>query len=718
MYVLKKYAKTSVRILGGYLNNISFTLKMAAITIIVGIAISSVLNHFHGKILKETFNEQLYERLKNQASEDRQKFDDYFLSYHRTVELLVSRYALILYVERVSWGKASWDGGKPVIIYSEIPPWLPNVVVLKRLESIEYALLYDEKERLREAYNGTPDPMPVSLTSLSNLIIRLSLGQSFLTKLDNVKYVISSERVSDGNGKKIATLVIVHRISDDLLIDAVGSIEGRSTVVLADGQDHAILATNKPDLILHGVKLEDLKDKFMFTGESFLNYGESEVKLMFASLIPLDEVNNLSTKILSGSLRFNILTALALILSFVTIMLYVMRRIGKLDVYIADVSRQHLGLEPPESVNGDQLLALEKRFYRLFDEIVLSRKSLEEKASDLEKANRELKESTAYMIQVEKLSALGKLTAGVAHEVNTPLGVIRASNANIHDAINYTLNHLPKLIQFLSSEMLLKFFDLIERSTTSKKVVSTKEERKFRKVLIEQLGAEGIDEAEVFADTLVDMGIYENIGPFLPLFKGDGSLFILKTAYNISELYINSKNIATAVNRAAKIVFALKTYAHHDSSDKTVLSDIIENIEIALTLYYNKFKHSVEVIRDYQKIPQVQCYPDELNQVWVNLIHNALQAMAYKGVLKVEVYRDSGNVIVKITDSGCGITGEIKERIFEPFFTTKPIGEGTGLGLDICNKIIKKHNGVINVESEPGRTTFSVYLPISKPEET
>jgi signal transduction histidine kinase len=142
-------------------------------------------------------------------------------------------------------------------------------------------------------------------------------------------------------------------------------------------------------------------------------------------------------------------------------------------------------------------------------------------------------------------------------------------------------------------------------------------------------------------------------------------------------------------------------------------SNIHEGLETVLTLYYNKIKHTVEVRRQYGRIPPVACYPDELNQVWTNLIHNALQAMEYRGTLTIRTEAQDQDVAVSITDSGSGIPEDVRQRIFEPFFTTKPQGEGSGLGLDIARKIVEKHQGDIQVESRPGETTFSVKLPIT-----
>ena len=145
--------------------------------------------------------------------------------------------------------------------------------------------------------------------------------------------------------------------------------------------------------------------------------------------------------------------------------------------------------------------------------------------------------------------------------------------------------------------------------------------------------------------------------------------------------------------------------------------NISQGIETVLTLYQNQLKHGVEVVRNYQsQVPDVLCYPDELHQVWTNLVHNSLQAMDNKGILSIDIVQQDKWLQVRITDTGKGIPPEILPKIFEPFFTTKAVGEGSGLGLDIVRKIIEKHQGKIDVNSIPNQTTFTVFLPMNLPD--
>jgi signal transduction histidine kinase len=142
---------------------------------------------------------------------------------------------------------------------------------------------------------------------------------------------------------------------------------------------------------------------------------------------------------------------------------------------------------------------------------------------------------------------------------------------------------------------------------------------------------------------------------------------------------------------------------------------VAKSLEITLTIMNHKLKKGVTVQRDYQRIPfLVNSFGSELNQVWTNLIDNAIDAMGGKGELRVRTYRDDSFVVVEIGDSGPGIPPDLQEHIFEPFFTTKAVGQGTGLGLDTVQRIVKKHQGSIQVESHPGDTRFQVWLPLAE----
>jgi signal transduction histidine kinase len=172
--------------------------------------------------------------------------------------------------------------------------------------------------------------------------------------------------------------------------------------------------------------------------------------------------------------------------------------------------------------------------------------------------------------------------------------------------------------------------------------------------------------------------------------------------------------IESGTSRISDLVGAIKEYTYMDQTPLQNV-DIVKSLETTLTILNHKLKHGVVVERDYQKIPLlVNSFGSELNQVWTNLIDNAIDAMGGEGKIRVRTYRDDNCVVVEIADNGPGISPDVRSHIFEPFFTTKGVGEGTGLGLDTVQRIVKKHRGNIQVSSKPGDTRFQVWLPLAE----
>ena len=336
-----------------------------------------------------------------------------------------------------------------------------------------------------------------------------------------------------------------------------------------------------------------------------------------------------------------------------------------------------------------------------------------QQARELTQALQELQQSQIQLIQGEKLAGLGQLIAGIAHEINTPLGTIKTAVGNMSRALNQALEQLPDFYQLFNASEQRQFFDLIELASNSSTLVTIRQKRTLKKSMVERLKLHDLQDADWIADRLIDIGIYgDEIEQFISLLKHDNCELILHLAYNLVRLPNNSSTIETAVERVTKIVVALKNYARYDNSDRSYQVEIVEGLETALELHHSQLKHNIEVIRNYQSIPAVWCFPDELIQVWTNLIHNAIQAMQGKGILTISTFQEANEVKVQIIDSGSGICEQIQAEIFNPFFTTKPIGQGNGLGLYICRKIIDKHEGRIELESQPGQTIFTVCLPI------
>lgn len=328
----------------------------------------------------------------------------------------------------------------------------------------------------------------------------------------------------------------------------------------------------------------------------------------------------------------------------------------------------------------------------------------------------ELRKSYTQLINSEKLAALGQISAGVAHEINTPLGAIKSSSEESVRGFKEMREVLPRLLQQLPSEQekdqLMIFLVTVQPEM---RFLTTKEERENKRSLTTELSELGVEHARFVAERLVKVGIYNVNEPMKQFcdrpYFGD----IVTVLYDLLNQQRNNNTIQVAVEKASRIVQALKTYLHTSNSEERESINLEKNIDVVLTIYNNRLKQGVEVVKEYDEVPEILGYSDKLNQVWTNLIINAIQAMDGKGVLTIGIKKNRGFVKVSIGDTGCGIPKIIQSKIFDTFFTTKISGEGSGLGLDIIKRILEEHGGRIYFDSEENQgTTFFVELPIDK----
>ncbi|MBF0280903.1 MAG: response regulator [SAR324 cluster bacterium] len=324
----------------------------------------------------------------------------------------------------------------------------------------------------------------------------------------------------------------------------------------------------------------------------------------------------------------------------------------------------------------------------------------------------QLKNTREQLIDSEKMAALGHLVAGIAHEINTPFGVIQSTINHLSS----TFANIAELLQFsqnLTADQLSLFLELLKDADSPGQRLSTREERQHRRTLSSRLETMGFSNATELAVIMIDIGILEHFEKYESFFREPKAMELLEIVRKGKKQRDGLDDMKIAIERVSKLIFSLKNYTRGDfSGGEKAEVNIEKTIETVLSLYNHQIKQGVEVIRNFEPVPMVSGYEDELIQVWTNLIHNGLQAMRHQGQLEICIKSGDAHVSVKITDSGAGIPAEIQKDIFKPFFTTKPPGEGTGLGLEIVKRIVDKHKGNIRLESAPGKTAFTVSLPL------
>jgi signal transduction histidine kinase len=347
----------------------------------------------------------------------------------------------------------------------------------------------------------------------------------------------------------------------------------------------------------------------------------------------------------------------------------------------------------------------------------LSSSLQKKKLRDLEKMYLQ---QEVMLRQSEKLATLGKLSAGMAHELNNPAAASQRAAVQLQASfarLQQTYLELRKLSLTGAQLDILEALDKTAQARAKKPVfIDLLARSDYESEMESQLQELGIENAWEIAPELVNLGYDKaEIKKLAESFSPAQFRAAIDWLNSSSNIYSLSEEIYQGTGRISEIVKALKEYTYLDQAPIQMV-DIHEGLDNTLIILRSKLVPGVIVTCDYDPdLPAIEAYGSELNQVWTNLIDNAIDAMDGKGEITLRTRHDSRSVIVEIEDKGAGIPEEIQKHIFDPFFTTKPPGKGTGLGLNISyNIIVQKHQGSISVSSKPGKTCFEVRLPLRR----
>lgn len=321
-------------------------------------------------------------------------------------------------------------------------------------------------------------------------------------------------------------------------------------------------------------------------------------------------------------------------------------------------------------------------------------------------------------LQLEKVSALGNLSAGIAHELNNPASAINRISSELSNRLFLNIELTEKmLIQKINAEHIQYLRKIIESKDRLPKIkLSALQRMNKEDDLLHWLNEKGIPADQQVVETFIEAGFSgEDLETLAGNVPGEELVLILLWIENLLSSHRIIEDLAEASSHISNLVGAIKSHVHMDRTNAKQPTDVHKDIENTLTLLGYKLREkNLNVKKSFcTDIVLVPAYVGELNQVWTNIIDNAIYALDKQGKITIETTCDPKNVYVKIIDNGPGIPAEIQSRIFDPFFTTKKVGDGTGIGLDLVKRIVSRHNGEITVHSQPGSTEFLICLPVS-----
>lgn len=729
---------------------ISLMPKMLILTLAIGATVWFLVDRFQIERIRNMFTAQVIENLKQQAEGDRFIFNNYLRRQRLAAKIFTRQSNFNNYIaDKLKSGTWAEEGFIQVKHYDQIPPWFPEREVLRWFGGFRYALLLDKEGEVREVFQNWYDPLTKSLLKPSGILQDLSHNQSYMTEIGGVPFFITSETVYDSTDQPRVTLMLASQLDSEFLILSRGLNLNKNIIVLISDDHKKLLASSQPDLLPAG-NVDGRMDNYFIAGNSFFDYGSSDLLVHFASLKSKDEIEGLVRSEIAQSRRQLAITAIALILSFTIITVWIVRHIRDFTLSLTNFSEQVLGGKKSIPPKGDELIALKEQFHKLTKGIRTSNEAL----VISEGKYRSLFESSNDAIYIStndgKFADINPSTANLfgytkdemvgmdVHNIYADPACRRKFQEEIEKdgfVKNYEIPLKKKggarldclitaTVRKDANGSILGYQGII-RDVTKDKIL---QQRLIRADKMKSLGtlvsgvAHEINNPNnhILMNSEMLAEILESLKPTLEEYykKGDSRVF---GALSYDEFRDVLPKIISGITEGSKrinrIVGKLKSFSRQDAGSPKQTLDIHDVIASALFLVDRlSIKSTTKLKSEYApNLPKIKANFQELEQVFMNISLNAYQAIAKaksKGTLKVKTKRDGDKVVVTLENDGPPIPEDKINMIFDPFFTTKDAGEGTGLGLSVSFGIIKDHGGDIFVENiGKSGVRFAVTLP-------
>ena len=713
-----------------FIKRIPLSVKTAFSMLLVVTVTMALVQWFESRHLKDIFIAYQLDMHEKSAQEQLYRFVDHLREQKNSVKALATQNNLNNHLQRLEKeGWAEQNNGETVF-HNSPPDWFPATSVTRAFYHNTYAILMDPRGRVREVYKDLERPLSPYLLRPELILPRLINTDGIITYVEKDPFQIVIQRVYGPAKKTRAILMFAFPIDTHFIRKSEGAILGANELALLD-KDNRVMASSNPDIIPKGTTNDLLGREYYLSKKTFFSYGETEIEMMFVSLMPKKTIDSLTRKVLALELEHGLIYAVAFILSSTLVVFFLSGRIKGLTRETVDFIQHNLGRRYKTPPVGDEMATLETSFHQMKEEIITYQNSLA--------AEKERLAVTLSSIGDAVIATDTKGTVLLINKVAEDLtgwpqdGAVGKSLPEVFHIINEKTrlrceNPVEKVLATGLIIGLANHTALISRDGTERVIsdsgapIRDREGRIIGTVLVfrditekQKIEEELLNAKKLESVAILAAGIAHEINN--PLTNASLNLQLIKGGLEgkITDMEILQRLEAVERNmdRASVIAKNLLQFSRHKEFEfmpfkvGRIITDVLMLIEYKL--------NNIRIHQELSETRDILGDPVKMEQVFINILNNSIEAMPQGGDIFMSASDNNGFVEVKISDTGGGIHEDFVAKVFDPFFTTKEIGVGTGLGLAICYGIINQHKGLMEIKSTLGKgTEVCIKLPVNE----